>query len=69
VRKAVAQLRAEGLLTVCTPSSSGVLHVVAAVEIPALYRGDSLASVGAISVTRADGSIDIYPPGTVVRRG
>jgi GntR family transcriptional regulator len=70
VRRAVAQLRAEGLLEVfAAPPSGGVRHVVAAVEVPALYLGDALASVGAISVTRANGSIDIYPPGTVFRRG
>ena len=63
VRRALAVLRAEGLIEVRQGHGTFVAEIPDKVE---LRPGDLITSTAAITVTRADGEIDVYPAGTTL---
>ena len=63
VRRAVGQLRMDGLVETRAPKGSFVLGVAGPVP---LRSGESVTSSAALVLTRADGSTVTYPAGTSV---
>jgi DNA-binding GntR family transcriptional regulator len=63
VRRAMAVLRAEGLIDVRQGHGTFVAETPEQVEI---RRGDSATSTAAITVTRASGDVETYPAGTTL---
>jgi DNA-binding GntR family transcriptional regulator len=63
VRRALAVLRAEGLIEVRQGHGTFVADRPQRVE---LHRGDTVASAAAVTVTRANGDVDTYPAGTTL---
>jgi DNA-binding GntR family transcriptional regulator len=63
VRRALAVLRTEGLIEVRHGHGTFVAEVPQRVE---LHPGDNVASTAAMTVTRANGDVEIYPAGTTL---
>jgi DNA-binding GntR family transcriptional regulator len=63
VRRAVAVLRAEGLIEVRQGHGTFVAETPERVELRA---GDSATSATAMTVTRADGDVETFPAGTTL---
>jgi DNA-binding GntR family transcriptional regulator len=63
VRRALAVLRAEGLIVVRQGHGTFVVETPERIE---LRPGDSATSTAALTVTRADGEIESYPAGTTL---
>ena len=63
VRRAMAVLRAEGLIDVRQGHGTFVAEAPEKVELRA---GDSATSTAAVTVTRANGEIETYPAGTTL---
>lgn len=63
VRRAVGQLRTDGLVEARAPKGSFVLGLSGPVT---LRLGESVTSSAALILTRGDGSTVIYPAGTLV---
>lgn len=63
VRRAMAVLRAEGLIDVRQGHGTFVAETPEKVELRA---GDSATSTAAVTVTRANGEIETYPAGTTL---
>jgi DNA-binding GntR family transcriptional regulator len=63
VRRAMAVLRAEGLIDVRQGHGTFVAETPEKVELRA---GDSAISTAAVTVTRANGEIETYPAGTTL---
>jgi DNA-binding GntR family transcriptional regulator len=63
VRRALAVLRAEGLVIVRQGHGTFVAETPERIE---LRPGDSATSTAALTVTRADGEIESYPAGTTL---
>ncbi len=63
VRRALAVLRAEGLIEVRHGHGTFVAETPKRIE---LQPGDSATSTAAVTVTRASGDIETYPAGTTL---
>jgi len=63
VRRAMAVLRAEGLIDVRQGHGTFVAETPEKVELRA---GDSATSTAAVTVTRSNGEIETYPAGTTL---
>jgi DNA-binding GntR family transcriptional regulator len=63
VRRALAVLRAEGLIDVRQGHGTFVAETPERIE---LHTGDSATSTAAMTVTRVDGEIETYPAGTTL---
>jgi DNA-binding GntR family transcriptional regulator len=63
VRRAVAVLRAEGLVEIQHGRGTFVAEIPERVE---LKPGDSATSPAAVTVTRANGDVETYPAGTTL---
>jgi DNA-binding GntR family transcriptional regulator len=63
VRRALAVLRAEGLIDVRQGHGTFVVEAPQRVE---LRPGDSASSTAAVTVIRASGDIETYPAGTTL---
>lgn len=63
VRRAIAVLRAEGLIDVRHGHGTFVVDAPQRVE---LHPGDSVTSTAAVTVTRLNGDIETYPAGTTL---
>ena len=63
VRRALAVLRAEGLIDVRHGHGTFVAETPERIE---LRPGDSATSTAAVTVTRANGDIETYPAGTTL---
>ena len=63
VRRALAVLRAEGLIDVRHGHGTFVADTPGRIE---LRPGDSATSTAAVTVTRASGDIETYPAGTIL---
>ncbi|PRY17013.1 regulatory GntR family protein [Pseudosporangium ferrugineum] len=61
VRRALAVLRAEGLIEVRHGHGTFVVEAPQRVE---LRSGDTVTSTAAVTVTRANGDVETYPAGT-----
>ncbi|GGL05226.1 GntR family transcriptional regulator [Mangrovihabitans endophyticus] len=63
VRRALAVLRAEGLVEVRQGHGTFVVEVPDRAD---LHPGDTITSTAAVTVTRANGDVDTYPAGTTL---
>ena len=63
VRRAMAVLRAEGLIDVRQGHGTFVAETPEKVELRA---GDSATSTAAVTVTRSNGEVETYPAGTTL---
>jgi DNA-binding GntR family transcriptional regulator len=63
VRRAVAVLRAEGLIEIRHGRGTFVAEAPKRVE---LKPGDSATSTAAVTITRANGDVETYPAGTTI---
>lgn len=63
VRRAIAVLRAEGLIEIRHGRGTFVAEAPERVE---LKPGDSATSTAAVTITRANGDVETYPAGTTI---
>jgi DNA-binding GntR family transcriptional regulator len=63
VRRAIAVLRAEGLIEIHHGRGTFVAELPEHVE---LKPGDSATSTAAVTITRANGEVKTYPAGTTI---
>ena len=63
VRRALAVLRAEGLVEIRQGHGTFVAEIPERVE---LRPGDSATSAAAVTVTRANGDVETFPAGTTL---
>jgi DNA-binding GntR family transcriptional regulator len=63
VRRAMAVLRAEGLIDIRQGHGTFVAAIPERIE---LKVGDTVTSTAALTVTRASGETEVYPAGTIV---
>ena len=63
VRRAIAVLRAEGLVEIQHGRGTFVAQTPERVE---LRPGDSATSPAALTITRANGDVETYPAGTTI---
>ena len=63
VRRAMAVLRAEGVIDVRPGHGTFVVEPPRRIE---LHSGDSATSTAALTVTRANGDVETYPAGTTL---